>query len=518
MRPASALISSFSGGYYWLILVLLSIGGIALLSVVTNKGIGLGSDSAVYISASRNLTTGQGLSWATGGGEIQPMTHFPPFYSLVLSIFELFRIDAIIAARIFNCSLFGINILMIGTIVRKISGSQWFSILGVFLATISIFMIRVHSWAMSEPLYLVLAFGGLYLLANYLENNRRNWLIFAGIALGLAYLTRYVGVSLIVVGLVGLLSNLSVSWRRRMQDTGIFLLASMPLNLVWMLRNEFLTGHSTSRSLRLYLPTIDEFLSLANVALGWFIPARILDRFPDGFLVLGLAGFSILLGIGIVFWLIRGFPVSTGVNSRVVQPWMAYLLALHVVAFLGVMGASTILIYPPPALDFRIFIPLHVTVIILVVVGFSNGWQTAHWALRSGVVFLALLFIVSYTIRGFAVVTELLQDAQGYSASEWQSSELIAAVKGLPQQPLYSNQSGALYLLAGRPAYTIPYHFSDDDGFDSELGDIRNNMMHKGAFIVLFYEDMHSLEELTRDLILVAEYEDGVIYSHPGED
>jgi hypothetical protein len=453
----TVLVTRTSGAVYWFILVSLTIGGTILLLAVTHQGIGLGSDSAVYISAGRNFIAGRGLIWITGGGEVHPMTHFPPFFPLVLSAFELFGVDSIVGARFLNSLLFGVNIILVGVIIKIITRSRWFSIFGAFLVVISIFMIRAHSWAMSEPLYLTLGFGGLVLLAGYIKNYRRTWLIFAGIVIGLAYLTRYLGVSLILVGLIGLVGNWRVSWRRRFEDATIFLLTSMPLNLLWMLRNEYQTGYSTSRSLRIYLPSTDEFMSLTKVVLGWFIPSEILGRFPDGFLLLGLSGFLLVLGVGIVSWLKREHPQENDVNLWVFRPWLGSLLAFHIVAFFGVIVASSVLIYPPPALDYRIFIPLYVTVIILIVWGLSIGWKTGHWALRAGAILFGVVLTASYTIRSHTVVTELLEDAQGYSGSQWRSSQTITAVQRLPQVPLYSNRPGALYLLADRQSYTIPY-------------------------------------------------------------
>jgi hypothetical protein len=51
--------------------ILVILGGLAAGAVLlaTPHGLGLGSDSAVYVAAGRNLVAGRGLSWLSGGGE-----------------------------------------------------------------------------------------------------------------------------------------------------------------------------------------------------------------------------------------------------------------------------------------------------------------------------------------------------------------------------------------------------------------------------------------------------------------
>ncbi|MBE0410316.1 MAG: hypothetical protein IBX69_11350 [Anaerolineales bacterium] len=132
--------------------------------------------------------------------------------------------------------------------------------------------------------------------------------------------------------------------------------------------------------------------------------------------------------------------------------------------------------------------------------------------------------MVSSIIRGQAVISELLQNGQGYSGSQWETSMTIASLQSLPSGPLYSNRPGAIYLLADRHSYTIPYFIPGrDDEYHDELEDMKNKMQHEGALLILFEEDRHPpeslrMEELTRHLVLSAEYSDGAIYAFPTGD
>jgi len=81
-----------------ILLVLVAAGACTLVWANTRWGVGLRGDSYAYISGARNLADGLGYSRISGGGEVKPITHFPPQFSLVLaSPEERAMIDALSA-------------------------------------------------------------------------------------------------------------------------------------------------------------------------------------------------------------------------------------------------------------------------------------------------------------------------------------------------------------------------------------------------------------------------------------
>ena len=59
----------------------------------TPFGLGLVNDSAYYIEGAANLLAGKGFVRLSGGGELKPITHFPPLFSLVLAGLGLAGMD-----------------------------------------------------------------------------------------------------------------------------------------------------------------------------------------------------------------------------------------------------------------------------------------------------------------------------------------------------------------------------------------------------------------------------------------
>src|SRR4030066_193689 len=68
------------------LMVAVSIGAALWLLRMTEKGIGVGSDSAVYIAGGENLLSGRGFVWFGGDQAPRPINDYPPLYSSGLSL------------------------------------------------------------------------------------------------------------------------------------------------------------------------------------------------------------------------------------------------------------------------------------------------------------------------------------------------------------------------------------------------------------------------------------------------
>jgi len=194
-------------------------------------GIGINDDSVVYISAARNLLNGLGLSTHPNfGGHTapsveyptraetlspRPITHFPPLYPLLLGSVGILGVDPLVSARYIAALLFGVNIMIVGVIVNRISGSSWLSIIGSLLIFISQPMIGIHIYAWSEPLFIFLGFLGLFFLRAYLITREVTALVYSATAISLAFMSRYVGLSLIITGIIGILSFSGERYKKR---------------------------------------------------------------------------------------------------------------------------------------------------------------------------------------------------------------------------------------------------------------------------------------------------------------
>ena len=79
--------------------------GMAGLLLATRLGIGLSTDSAVYIGAARNLESGRGLTVPFGREIGAPLTIAPPLFSAMLAMIGFFGLDPLTGARWLNIFL-----------------------------------------------------------------------------------------------------------------------------------------------------------------------------------------------------------------------------------------------------------------------------------------------------------------------------------------------------------------------------------------------------------------------------
>jgi hypothetical protein len=101
------------------------------------------------------------------------MAHFGPLYPMLLAALGLSGADPLAGARWLNAFLFGANVVGIGLLIGACSGgSTWAPLAGSLLALTSVPLLGVHATALTEPLFLLLGFLGLCLLAGYFETSK----------------------------------------------------------------------------------------------------------------------------------------------------------------------------------------------------------------------------------------------------------------------------------------------------------------------------------------------------------
>jgi len=255
-----------------LLLFILAILAVLLVLYETRYGPGVGGDSVRYIMGSQNLLAGNGYSRTSGGGEIIPITGFPPIYSATLALVGLTKVDPYALARILNALLFGFNTMLAGIIILRFTRSAVAALIGSALFLSSTSLVLYHGMVMSEPLFISLMLIVIYGLAEFLDSNNRVLLFFVGALTGLAILTRYVGASLTFAGVATIVLLGRTHWTRRFPDAFFFAGISFAPLYFWFRRNASLGGSLTNRVVSFHLIRPEVLRGyLAEVA-SWFTP------------------------------------------------------------------------------------------------------------------------------------------------------------------------------------------------------------------------------------------------------
>lgn len=441
-----------------LALLLLALLAVAIVILVTNFGIGITPDSTVYLEAARNLIKDQGLVALAANGELQPMTHYPPLYSSLLALLGLVFTSVEAGARWLQAVLCGANVLLVGiAIARYARDSFWLPVAGALLMLTAPDVAAVHTLALTEPLFLLLATSCLLAMVRHLETNRYGWLITAASFAALALLTRYIGVALIITGGAALLLLGTRQWRGRVSAALIFgAIACVPM-VLWLIRNMSLTGAQTDRQVSFHPRGLKQVVVAFSTVSSWLLLGKVRGDLRIGFFAVEV----LLIGLFLVF-LIREKRKGTVSDRRI--PTKEHPAQLSIVLLIFIASYVSFIVIATSFFDLVIFdertlVPVHVVMIILLIVCSSRllaRFPGTPW-IKIVLALIAVALVGSYSFRTASWFDRTRRDGQGYASRAWKESETLQHVRRLPPgTPIYSNAHDAVYYLTGRPAIMIP--------------------------------------------------------------
>jgi len=460
-------------------------------------------DSTVYTEAARNLLNGRGLIALTAKGELGPMTHYPPLYSSLLALIGLTHLTIEVAARWLQAILFGANVLMVGlTIARYARDSFWLPVLGSFLTLTAPDVAGIHTFALTEPLYLFFALASFILLAVYFDTLNRALLIVSAIATAASFSTRYVGVVLVFTGVAALLSFNGRTVRRRLADAIVFAaIACLPM-AIWAIRNHQVAGDATDRALVFHAIKPGQIVSGISTMSSWLLLGKVRgDIRAIGFLIevviiaavvayLFMRGTRAVKGGGLA--VLAPLPADRLVNHDSALQKLPHILSIFILSNLAFLIFAASFIDADTALDDRSLIGVHLAALILVLILAWRLYRSSKVTrtARIGLVMVALILAGSYGLRAARWFERTRRDGQGYASRQWRESETIAKLRLLPAgAPIYSNGYDAIHYLTGQPALYLPEKVIHGTGranqnYQSELDRMQRDLReHKGVVV-----------------------------------
>ena len=265
-------------GFTLLLTAFAATGAALVLARELNFGVALHTDSVLYVSVARSLLAGEGfLQFVQGWG---PMTIWPPLYPLLLAAPGLFAVDPLDAAGPLNAVVFGLTVLVAGLWLRQRLLSRWLALWGCLAVMLSLPLTGEASWAMSEPLFILLTTLSLGQVDRFMEHGKRRSLAWAAAFAALACLTRYMGIALVATTALLLALQPGAAMPLKAKRIAAYALASLAPMGLWMLRNWLLTGQPAGVRNSVYY-TLPEILDgvLRNLIL-WVYPDSPVQRFP----------------------------------------------------------------------------------------------------------------------------------------------------------------------------------------------------------------------------------------------
>lgn len=507
---------------FWGTLILILAAGVAALVYATPYGPGLINDSVVYIGGAENILAGNGYSRTSGGGEIKPLTVNVPLYSYTLAAIASAGVGMIQAGWLVSLACFSLNGMLSALLVLKLTRSRMWAVAGALLFVTSESVIRSHTFALSEPLFITLMLASLLMLLYVLERPEWYFTAAAGILVSLTYLTRYIGLSLVATGVAAFFLFMP-TWKARFIKIGWFLLFSLLGGLAWVARNMMVSGTAANRSLLYHPLTTDKLQEGTQTLLSFLFPERLnLYLLSPHF----WGGFAISLIIGLVLLVYAFWRLGQKVEGTTKTGWRgAFLLTIQSLFYLVVLFLSLTFLDASTALENRILVPAFVCLILLFVYLMHRLWERGGWVCGIAVAVMILVFLAG-AYDGRRAVIDLHADGQGYASAYYRNSLTIDALKRMPASTIWTNRVPAVNLLADRPAYALlapidPLTRQKRPNYDSSLNNIRNSILDGEAILVVFEAGLlledpiegQWLRDMTEGIPVVFEADDGMIFA-----
>jgi hypothetical protein len=472
-----------------------------------------------YLSAAGNLLDGAGLLAVDSDGGLEPMTHLAPLFPAILAAAGAIGVEPAAAARGLNAALLGANAVLVGLLVRRLSGAALPALAGAALFLLSTDAIAAHAYALSEPVFLLLALSALLLAARHLETGRLPPLAAAGAAAGFSFLARYPGAFVAAGAAAGVW--LAARARGRAASRPAILLAAVaavPAG-AWMLRNSLAAGTAVHRSLAFHPPGREHLDQTARTISGWVLPLAI----PREARLLAAAAVAAAFA---ALWIRDGRALRRGPAPPAARD-VRILLGAFTAAYAGLLVVSITFVDAATPLEPRILLPLFAALLVTATgslgraAGSARG-GAARKAIPAGAAIVLGLF---YLARGAAWVTDARAEGLGYASERWRTSSLVEAVRRLPEVAgVHTNAPEAVHWLTGRipsglPARIDRFTLRPDPAYERRMDELRGALAREGGYVVhvegLRRDHLPPEEELVRrlGLALVERHPDGVILS-----
>jgi 4-amino-4-deoxy-L-arabinose transferase-like glycosyltransferase len=432
------------GRYLCVSLLLLALAVAAALQwIATAGGMSVGIDSVIYLDGARHIAEGAGYSTALRGITEPLGTHFPPGYSIALAAMSFVSHDLLGGARLLGLlARLGLLIVTWAGLTRLARVNRWVALAAVGVLATAPDLTLVHAVVLSEPLFLVTAVSGLFLVTRSLTDGRR-WLWLGGLVLGLAVVTRYAGLGIAAAVPLVLLARGGRPWRSRLADVGIFACAALAPLAVWLASQ---MGHAApgagQRALALHVPGVDAWLRMTSTVAGWMFPAG----------VPALAG---LLPIGLVaaaLALARPSRANGGDGDTPGLP-VGRVFLLAFLGYLGMLVAAAAAVDSAVALfDGRLLSPA----LVLAVIGIASlARRGARPGPRVGgvVCFAVVLLTVSNAARAYTMARRF-ESYRQFSSQPF--ARLSSEVRATGARVAFSNAWIGLYFQGWRQVRALP--------------------------------------------------------------
>lgn len=522
-------LNTVRNGYFSIVILMIS--GLGMFLVWLRQlsyGVGINTDSVLYLSLAENLMSGEGfVSWL---GTI-PV----PLFSFILSvIISLGDIDVLSAAAYLNIITFGLStLILMAWLSFKLRNRFIIIYMGIAYA-ISPMLGHEHAIALTEPLFILFVVTSLFALDKFLNNNKGYWVVLCAVFAALSLLTRLIGFSLIISTLI-ILAISTKSLHRGIKYMVIYLSITMSAIGVYLGRNLVTIGRFVPQQ---WNPRFNNLYSIDAVTsafikwifgnIGFDYIGRISGNSDvNNILIRIIILVIVMILIGYMFVRLRRRElVGEGMGFKELATPLIFILTYTFMIYisLAIYGTHGSVIE-------RFIIPVYAPFLMILALFLDRVWSMIYRkSISVSCAFLMNIWLIPIATDSYSDIREWQDYGLGYLSKNWDDSETINYLRSNPITGLiYSNEIRAVYVYnrlpySGRtyfqnlpselPLNNVPIKVQ---GYNSQNIDMQDMDMYliwfhdqKSYKPVPIYYDFLSFSVL-QNLQIVAVFEDSLI-------
>ncbi len=505
------------------------ISGLLLLATMIRHGIGFTNDSIYYIEVSRNIWEGVGFFYENG----DPYVLYAPMYSMLLAVSNIFPLDPLNFSSLLNAIFYGLLLSIIVCWYRKLGNRGVILFLGVMIILGSRPIFKISTMVWSELFFIFTSTIFLLSISKYISGGlyEHKYLKIAIVAAMFSSLFRYVGITLILTGILLLIFK-KYSFKRKVEDVvSIAVFSSLPTGF-FVIRNFYLTGTLVGNR----YPTNRSFSEVIQNLLYSFSNLFIPDIFPD-YTLLILSIPIIITMTTIIYFLIRFSEKESKFLSYVYSSTVFIsVYIIYIFASANFVGFD--------AIGGRLISPLYVPILMIILIFITILWGRNNEQLnlrnplkifenriikirslrRIKRPLLFLMFLISFGMILsvlYHTIYNLDNFPGGWTESEIQDSDTINFVMEYnPEGKLYTNHPNFFFgtELEGDVHLSPRETYQTTDIAPDDLTQFNRTMKLRGSVVVIWFDMKHdyvySIDELKNmyDFQIIKSFNDGVVY------
>ncbi|WP_090559037.1 hypothetical protein [Pedobacter hartonius] len=479
------------------------IGLIMILIYTRHGGIGISPDSIAYLSVARNIIMhGSPVDYT-----LSPLVDFPVCYPFFLSIVGFVSgQDPLVIAPWLNGLLFAGLIVLLGSLINSFEGVtrsyKWIILICIALSPS---LLEIYSMLWSETLFILFTIVFISAFGRYLRKRSVISLLCCALIASAACITRYAGVTIIGAGLMLLVFDRSLEWKKKLRHCLWFGLGSISLLLINLLRNRLITGSLTGPREPGILTLSDNLIFTGRVICNWLPVSGQQSELVSGVAILVLIVISLL-------FLKRSW---SGIVTLSTENCFA---AFFIVYTVFITGISTISHFEQ--INNRLLSPLYIPMVISLTSWVPRVIRRLPVLTMRLAGALAILIASGFAVYQYEQVSIMYDEVKGsgipgYTEDAWKNSETAGFLRKRadyfdPAYEVYSNAHEAAYFNGGLITESLPQRRDKRDTFELLNGD---------AFYLIWFDDF-SDNELVKfrtirqhaDLIKKYDFKDGDIF------